>query len=152
MTMFSAIDIASSGLSAQRMRMDVIAGNIANVNTTRTEEGGPYIRKRTIMETKGKEMEFFWYLPPWKQAPVPSGPGKGVQIAEVKEETVEPFKLVYDPSHPDANNEGYVLLPNVNVVEEMVDMITASRAYEANVSTIKAKGKMDAAAIQIGKA
>ena len=152
MSIFSSFDIAATGLTAQRTRMDVISGNIANVNTTRTPEGGPYVRKRTIMETVGGEMEFLWYLPPWKKSPVQQGPGDGVQISEIKNETLEPFKQVYDPSHPDANSDGYVLMPNINVVEEMVDMISASRAYEANVASVRATRTMINSALEIGTA
>jgi flagellar basal-body rod protein FlgC len=122
MLAFSALDISASGLYAERTRMDVIANNLANVNSTRTPEGGPFRRQLVIL--KGM------------QGGAPGGPG-GVRVAGVVDDPT-PFPLVYNPGHPDADAEGYVQMPNVNVVEEMVDMITALRAYEANITAIDA--------------
>jgi flagellar basal-body rod protein FlgC len=122
MLAFSALDISASGLYAERTRMDVIANNLANVNSTRTPEGGPFRRQLVIL--KGMEGGAL------------GSPG-GVRVAGVVDDPT-PFPLVYNPGHPDADAEGYVQMPNVNVVEEMVDMITALRAYEANITAIDA--------------
>ncbi|GAB4333836.1 MAG: flagellar basal body rod protein FlgC [Candidatus Abyssubacteria bacterium] len=122
MRVFSALDISASGLYAERTRMNVIANNLANVNSTRTPEGGPFRRQLVIL----KESE----------TDDPNRPeGLGVTVEGVVDDP-SPFPLVYDPAHPDANADGYVQMPNVNVVEEMVDMITALRAYEANITAI----------------
>ena len=141
MGLLSAIDICASGMSAQRMRMNVIANNIANVNTTRTETGGPYRRQVVVMEPKGRE--FRYYLPPFTNGgEVPKDQiGSGVRIVSVEDDQ-SPLVMKYDPSHPDANAEGYVAMPNVNVVMEMVDMVDATRAYEANVSVVESAKSM----------
>ena len=124
MQLFSALDISASGLYAERTRMNVIANNLANANSTRTPEGGPF--KRQLVVLRGAE------------AADPNNlQGLGVTVTGVVDDTT-PFPLVYDPGHPDANADGYVAMPNVNVVEEMVDMITALRAYEANITAIDA--------------
>ena len=126
MQMFSALDASASGLYAERVRMDVIANNLANANSTRTPEGGPFRRQLVIL--KGTGADSF------------SG-GPGVRVAGVVDDP-SPFPLVYNPGHPDADAEGYVQMPNVNVVEEMVDMMTALRAYEANITAIDATKTM----------
>jgi flagellar basal-body rod protein FlgC len=132
---FSSIDISSSGLLAQRVRLDAIANNIANVNTTRTDEGGPYKRQEVVLASHGG----------------PFGNGKaGVQVDGVVE-SAEPFREVHDPSHPDAGPNGIVKMPNVNIVQEMVDMVTATRAYEANVQAITAARSMASKALDIGR-
>ncbi len=124
MKLFSALDISASGLYAERTRMNVIANNLANANATRTPEGGPFRRQLVIL--RGAEA---------------ADPNElrelGVSVAGVVDD-LAPFPLLYDPGHPDANADGYVAMPNVNVVEEMVDMMTALRAYEANVTAIDA--------------
>ncbi len=122
---FLGLDISASGLTAQRLRMDIIASNIANANTTRTPEGGPYRRKVVIFEEQLKDA--IGELTPWS-----SGEAKGVRVSGIVE-SKEPPRLVYDPAHPDADERGYVAMPNVSVVKEMTDMISASRAYEANL-------------------
>ena len=132
---FSSIDISASGLSAQRTKLDAIANNIANATTTRTNKGGPY---------KRQEVVFSQHL-----GDLASGEG-GVTVAEVKESDAPP-KMVYDPSHPDAGPDGTVAMPNVNVVEEMVDLISATRAYEANVTAITAARSMASKALEIGR-
>ena len=152
--MFDAIKIASTGLSAQRLKMDVIANNIANATTTRSTEGdGPYRRRRVIMQpinlrTKWKSPVYPFGLRP--------GEGKGVRVSQVERDDHAPLRLVYDPSHPDAISigpkQGYVEYPNVNPVTEMVDMITASRAYEANVQIINGDKSMFQSAMQIARA
>jgi len=133
---FSSIDISASGLFAQRTRLDAIANNIANVATTRTDSGGPYRRQQVVFRAHG--------------GPFQAGRA-GVQVEGVTEAD-DPPKVVHDPSHPDAGPDGNVAMPNVNVVEEMVDMITATRAYEANVQAITAARAMIGKALEIGKA
>ncbi len=147
MGMFLGIDAAASGLTAERLRMDVISNNLANANTTRTQEGGAYHRRYVVFKPRedkgGKSFE--------KILANTAGnlrPGKGVRAVSIEtDETQGP--LVYDPGHPDANAEGYVERPNVNIVAEMVDMITAQRAYEANTTTINAAKSMVTKALEI---
>ena len=154
MGMFLGIDAAASGLTAERLRMDVISNNIANANTTRTENGGAYHRRYVVFEPRKKEDKSFEGF--MKKAMTPTGElgsfeiGEGVRAVEIRADDTQ-GPLVYDPGHPDANAEGYVERPNVNVVAEMVDMITASRAYEANVTTIQAAKSMTSQALNIGK-
>lgn len=128
MNALSALDISASGLQAERVRMDVIANNLANANSTRTPEGGPFRRQLVIL--KGMEAGD-------SQGTAPLG----VRVAGVVDDP-SPFPLVYDPGHPDADENGYVQMPNVNVLEEMVDMMTALRAYEANITAIDATKAM----------
>jgi flagellar basal-body rod protein FlgC len=128
MRVFSALDISAGGLFAERTRMNVIANNLANANSTRTPEGGPFRRQLVILSgTEAKDPNELT--------------GLGVTVKGVVDDT-SPFPLLYDPGHPDANADGYVAMPNVNVVEEMVDMITALRAYEANITAIDANKNM----------
>lgn len=144
MGMFGAIDAAASGLTAERLRMDVISNNIANANTTRTAEGGPYRRQYVVFSPRTGSSPFGRVLASELDA------GAGVRVVGiVKDES--PLKMVYDPKHPDANADGYVSMPNVNIVAEMVDMITATRAYEANVTAVGAAKAMAAKAMEIGR-
>jgi flagellar basal-body rod protein FlgC len=150
MGIFSAMNIASTGLTAQRLRMDVIANNIANEHTTRTTDGGPFRRRRVILRPRNDELEFKTrFLPQalWR------GMGEGVRVIKI-EEDMSPLRLVYDPNHPDAiktgPKQGYVEYPNVNVVTEMVDLISASRAYEANVTIIQNSSQMFMRGLDIG--
>jgi len=143
MDFFSAMEVISSGLTAERVRLNVTASNLANANTTRTEEGGPYQRRdpmfaaRNVMPTDGFKSQLDDVL-------------RGVEVTEiVKDES--PPRLVFDPKHPDADEEGYVSLPNVNMVEEMVNMVMASRAYEAGVTAMKSVKDMANKAMQIGR-
>ncbi len=152
MGMFSSITTAASGLSAERLRLDVIADNIANVNTTRTTEGGPFRRSRVIFRPRVEEP--YWrspFLPNYLQDQV----GKGVRVARVEKDYASNPRLVYDPTHPDAiktgPRTGYVEYPNVNIVNEMVDMIAASRSYEANSAVINATKAMFMKALEIGR-
>jgi len=143
MDFFSAMEIVSSGLTAERVRLNVTASNLANANTTRTEEGGPYQRRDPMFKATNVAAErgFQDQL---------DGVLKGVEITEiVKDES--PPRLVFDPKHPDADEEGYVALPNVNMVEEMVNMVMASRAYEAGVTAMKSVKDMANKALQIGR-
>lgn len=135
MQALSALDISASGLYAERTRMNVIANNLANSNSTRTPEGGPFRRQLVILQ--GVEVK----------VPGDFG-GLGVSVKGVVDDQ-SPFPLIYDPGHPDANADGYVAMPNVNVVEEMVDMITALRAYEANITAIDTNKSIFRAALDI---
>lgn len=137
--------ISSSGLSAQRTRMNTISSNIANINTTRTPEGGPYRRKDVVFEAMPDARNFGEL--------VTSKPDSAMQRVQVTDVTVDrkaPI-LKYEPDHPDANEEGYVAYPNINLMEEMANMIQATRSYEANVSAMQATKDMAASALQIGR-
>lgn len=131
---FSSIDVSASGLFAQRTRLDAIANNIANANTTRTDEGGPYKKQVVVFRARYTE----------------DGTG-GVDVEDVIESSA-PARMIYDPSNPDANSDGMVATPDINIVEEMVDMISATRAYEANVQAIQAAKSMVAKALELGRA
>ncbi len=152
MGMFSSINTASSGLTAQRLRQDVIADNIANVNTTRTTEGGPFRRSRVVMRPRVDQP--YWRTP-FLPRPLDHGVGNGVRVTSVEKDMDADPRLVWDPTHPDAiqsgPNEGYVEMPNVNVVSEMTDMISASRSYEANLSVIDGAKNMFERALDIGR-
>jgi len=152
MGMFDSFNIASTGLTAQRLRMDVISDNIANATTTRTTEGdGPYARKRAIFAPINDRPS---YKSPLVPEGIDHGAGKGVRIVKIEKDSA-PFRLVYDPSHPDAiatgPEQGYVRMPNVNVVTEMTDLISASRSYEANVMIVNNAKSMFAKALEIGR-
>jgi len=151
MGLFTAINIASSGMSAQRTRNDVIADNISNVSTTRTAEGGPFRRSRVIMRPR---VQSPYWRSPFLPEGLDNGVGKGVRIAEIEKDYKTENRLVYDPTHPDAiksgPNEGYVEMPNVDIVSEMVDLIAASRAYEANASVVEGAKSMFQKALEIG--
>ena len=151
MSMFGGIDAAASGLTAERLRMDVISNNIANVNSTRTVDGGPFKRKYVIFQPREAEKNSFSAM---LEGAMNKGgknrAGDGVRAIGIGTDD-SMGKLVYDPGHPDANADGYVELPNMDIVTEMVDMITASRAYEANVTTINAAKSMAQQALNISK-
>ena len=147
MSMFLGIDAAASGLTAERLRMDVISNNIANANTTRTAEGGAYHRRYVVFEPRETAGGFSSFL---KKSMSKLEAGDGVRAVGIEEDRTQ-GPLVYDPGNPDANAQGYVERPNVNIVSEMVDMITASRAYEANTTTINAAKSMAMKALDIGK-
>ncbi|MBQ4284090.1 MAG: flagellar basal body rod protein FlgC [Lachnospira sp.] len=160
MSMFTAFNISASGMTAQQLRTDVISQNIANVNTTRTSDGTPYVRKSVVFTEKTLT-----------QATVIQGPnstgssfasvlrsvrggrlGDGVKVTRVYEDNSTDMNMVYDPSHPDADENGYVTYPNVNVVQEMTDLIDASRSYEANISAFNASKTMANKGLTIGQA
>lgn len=156
---FDALDVSASALYAQRVKMDTVASNMANVNTTRNPDGtpGPYIRKEVIFsslysEALGdatgieSEMQNIDVNPYSKSENAPIA--TGVSVQEIVEDDT-PLRKVYDPSHPDADQDGYVSMPNVNIVKEMTDMISASRAYEANVTAIDSTKNMLSAAMRI---
>lgn len=142
---FSSMDISASGMTAQRTRLDVISQNIANVNSTRDADGNVYRRKSVIFQEKN--------YPSFSEVLVNAtgSVGKGVKISQIFEDTEEPLKMVYDPSNPDADEDGYVYYPNVNTVTEMTDMIDASRSYEANVTAFNASKNMALKALDVGK-
>ena len=152
MGIFTSMNISSTGLTAQRLRMDVISNNIANASTTRTTDGGAFRRKRVVLRPRNDMLEFrSRFLPQalWH------GMGEGVRAIKIEEDR-SPLRLVYDPTHPDAlksgPKRGYVEYPNVNIVNEMVDMISASRAYEANVSVVQNASQMFMRGLEIGRA
>ena len=145
MSAFGAMDIRASGMTAQRLRTDIISQNIANVNTTRDENGQPYKRRTVVFEEKPSN-SFNDYL-----SVASSSIGNGVKVSAIVEDNTTPMTMVYDPSHPDADEEGYVYYPNVNTVTEMTNMIDASRAYEANITAFNATKAMTTQALQIGK-
>lgn len=145
MRIFGSIDVAASGLTAERLRMDIISNNIANVNSTRTEAGGPYRRQLAVFAPR-EDSTFSAILNRAQSQPA----GDGVKVVGITKDR-SPLKMVYDPNHPDANKDGYVEMPNVNIVNEMVDMISASRSYEANVTVINSVKNMAAKALEIGR-
>ena len=142
MNFLNALDISSSGLSSQRTRMNLIAMNLSHMQTTRTPEGGPYRRKMPVFDTQPLFQGFRGKLESLDREL------EDVQVNEVVQDRRD-FKMVFDPSHPDADEFGYVLMPNINVVEEMVDMISAKRGYEANVTAVKASQNMALKALDI---
>lgn len=139
---FSAMEVAASGLSAERTRMNTVASNLANARTTRTDAGGPYKRLDPVFEAVSLDNE--------RGVMATQGGVSKVKVARIQEDT-RPGMMVYEPGHPDANASGYVEYPNVNAVEEMVNMITASRAYEAGVTSIDTVKQMGRSALDIGK-
>jgi len=151
MGIFNSISVAATGLTANRMRLDVIADNMANVSTTRTAEGGPFRRSRVVMRpvTEGA----FWRSP-FLPDTMDDGIGRGVRVLEVQKDLKTEPRYVYDPTHPDAilsgPREGYVEMPNVDIVTEMTDMISASRSYEANAAIIDGSKSMFQRALDIG--
>ena len=151
MGLFTAINIAASGMSAQRTRTDVISDNMANASTTRTTEGGPFRRSRVVMRPRVNSP---YWRSPFLPEGMDNGVGKGVRIAEIQKDWQTENRLVYDPSHPDAiksgPREGYVEMPNVDIVTEMLDLIAASRAYEANAAVIEGAKSMFQRALEIG--
>ena len=144
MGMFSAIDAAASGMTAERLRLDVISNNLANANTTRTAKGGPFRRQVVVYRPRDEYNDFGRMLAEKLNA------GKGVRVVGIVEDS-SPSPIVYDPNHPDADDKGYVHMPNINVVAEMVDMITATRSYEANVASIASAKAMAMKALEIGR-
>ncbi|MCL6589577.1 MAG: flagellar basal body rod protein FlgC [Firmicutes bacterium] len=142
MDLFRNLEISASGLTAERLRMDLISDNIANVNTTRTKEGGPYQRKVPVfMEVLDEYIN--------REGRFVSKPA-GVKVLKIQPDG-NPPRLVYDPSHPDANADGYVAYPDINPVIEMVNLITASRSYEANITAFNSAKEIFRASLQIGK-
>ena len=145
MDFFNSIKASSSGLSAQRLRMNLISGNLANVNTTRTKGGGPYRRKEAIFAAQPVDQSFKKVLTDRQNQQL-----SGVQVVKIYEDSNPPV-MKYDPQHPHANDKGYVAMPNINIMEEMVNMISATRGYEANVTALKAAKNMALKALEIGR-
>lgn len=145
MSVFSSMNISASGMTAQRLRTDIIAQNIANANTTRTDNGTPYVRKAVVFQEKGASAFSNVY------ANAVGISGTGVKVTQIVEDTETAMKKVYDPAHPDADEEGYVTYPNVNTVTEMTNLIDASRAYEANVTAFNATKAMALKGLEVGK-
>ena len=145
MAIFSSFNISASGMTAQRLRSDTISQNLANVNTTRTSDGEPYRRKTVVFQER--EMTSFDSV-----LMTTSGlAGNGVKVTKIVEDTSTPMNMVYDPSHPDADEIGYVTYPNVNTVTEMTNLIDASRAYEANITAFDAAKSMALKGLEIGQ-
>ena len=151
MSFWTALRIGSSGMSAQRLRMDIISNNIANAETTRTAEGGPYKRQDVIFMPKAQST----FLPEFIRARQAQdieviSEERGMKVAEVTTDDSEGLK-VYDPSHPDADEDGFVTYPNVNMVVEMTNMLSATRSYEANLAVINFAKQMAIRAVDIGR-
>ncbi len=160
--LFGSFDVSASGLSAQRRRLDVIAENLANAETTRTAEGGPYRRRRVTFEAAAEPVRSVTRRAPFVdlvrdhvrhlggadlESARPGAPEPTVRVNVAEDPS--PFRTEYDPGHPDADENGYVLKPNVNVVDEMVDMILAVRAYQANAMAFEAAKDMFTVSLQI---
>lgn len=145
MDLFTTFDIAASGLKAQTTRLNTISSNLANAETTSTPEGGPYKKKSVVFQAQ--PVSFQQHLTASSRN---LAPAEGVSVAKIVEDT-NPPQRVFDPSHPDAKEDGYVELPNVDVFSEMVDMMSATRSYEANTTTIKSAKRMAMKALDIGR-
>lgn len=145
MGLFTSFDISGSGMSAQRLRSDIISQNIANVNSTSTADGGPY-RRKTVVFAEKSSVDFGEVL-----MSTAGTVGSGVKVTQIVEDNETPMSKVYDPSHPDADENGYVTYPNVNVVTEMTNLIDASRSYEANVTAFNASKSMASKGLEIGQ-
>jgi flagellar basal-body rod protein FlgC len=145
MDFLKALDTSASGLSAQRLRMNLISGNLANVSTTRTPDGGPYRRKDAVFAATPAQGTFHEML---------ASRGKEdlveVRAVQIVEDQRDPVRK-YEPQHPDADADGFVSLPNINSAEEMVNLISASRSYEANIAAVKATKNMIQRALEIGR-
>lgn len=146
MSFLKSLDITSSALSAQRMRMDVVMENVANIDTTRTAEGEPYRRRYVVFQEKERPA-FSEYM----NESISGVAGAGVRVSTIGEDTTSEFTYQYDPTHPDADEYGYVRKPNVELVQELVDMMSATRSYEANVTVFNATKNMAMTALEIGK-
>jgi flagellar basal-body rod protein FlgC len=162
---FSGLEISASGMRAQRIRQNAISSNLANAETSRTDDGGPYRRQFVVFtaESDQRDVRLLNKEPALRGTETVSGHlpippanfprderffGNGVTVAEIREDS-RPPKMVYDPAHPDADEKGYVAMPNINIIEEMTDMIAATRAYEANVTAFNATKSMATQALQL---
>jgi flagellar basal-body rod protein FlgC len=146
MSIYDSFNINSSGMTAQRFRMDIISENIANANTTRTEDGSPYVRKVVRFQEKGGQTPFSRIL----HDRLDQYSGRGVKVVQVQEDTWTQMNIVYDPSHPDADENGYVTYPNVNTVTEMTNLIDAQRSYEANATAFNASKNLATRGLELG--
>lgn len=147
MSFFNSLNTSVSGLNAQRVRMDIITQNLTNIDTTRTANGGPYKRKTVIFKEIEPNNKFSGFL---SKAMGNDDISRGVKVAEIVEDNSQ-GPMEYNPNHPDADENGYVKKPNVNVVEEMVNMISSNRAYEANITAINTTKSMIAKTLEIGR-
>ncbi|HOO26981.1 MAG TPA: flagellar basal body rod protein FlgC [Lachnospiraceae bacterium] len=148
MSIFKSFGVNASGMTAERYRMDIISQNVANANTTRTEDGTPYKRKVVTFEEKTLNPTEFGTI---FAKSMGQDVGDGVKVSGVYEDNTEEMKKVYDPSHPDADEDGYVWYPNVNIVTEMTNMIDSSRAYEANATAFTASKTIAMKGLEIGR-
>ena len=146
MSLFNAMNISASGMTAQRVRMDIVSQNIANVNTTRDANGDVYTRQLVVFQERSAT-PFANFL----NGAVSKRSASGVKVTNIIQDTESEYKMVYDPSHPDADEEGYVTYSNVNTVAEMTDLIDASRAYEANITAFNAAKNMALKGLEVGK-
>lgn len=144
MSFLQSLNISGSGLTAQRLRMDVISENIANIDSTRTEAGGPYRRKMVVLSSTGDFKSMFM------KNINGDGANAGVEVTDIVEDESD-FKLVYNPEHPDADENGYVSMPNVDSLKETVDMMEAYRAYQANITALNTTKQMAVKALEIGR-
>src|SRR3990170_1761220 len=149
MGLLSSLKISSSALTAERLRMDVIANNVANMNTTRTAEGGPYRREMVTFAAKTNGLSFLSFFHRNRDSD-PAAAGGGVAVNSILKDNTPP-RRVFNPEHPDADAEGFVLMPNINIVTEMTDLLSANRAYEANVTVLNAIKNMALNALSIGR-
>lgn len=147
MSFLSSMNISASGLTAQKQRLDIISENISNIETTRTEGGGPYKRKMVVFQPIEERPNFRNILS--EKTRINNSKG-GVQITQVVEDDRE-FKAVYNPKHPDADKDGYVLMPNVDLIKETVDAMSATRSYDANITAFNAIKMMATKALEIGR-
>ncbi len=152
MSVFQSFGINASGLTAERFRMDIISQNIANANTTRTEDGTPYVRKVVTFHEKNSTGASFSSALANSQSRYNRFGGDGVKVGGVYNDTATEMTKVYDPSHPDADENGYVWYPNVNTITEMTNMIDASRAYEANTTAFTTSKAMAVRGLEMGQA
>jgi flagellar basal-body rod protein FlgC len=146
--MFEILKTSGSALTAQRLRMDVIASNLANAEATSTPEGGPYKRERVVFEPMLRDTFEKVNDPNGSSTPGPTS--HGVEVRGVVQDDEEP-RMVYDPTHPDANDDGFVAYPNVDLVTEMTDMLSASRSYEANITVLNVAKNMAQRALDLGR-
>lgn len=146
MSFFKSINVSATGMTAERLRMDIISKNIANVNTTRTAAGTPYRRQLPIF----REQSANSFEDLLNQAQGRASSGNGVEVSSIEEDPT-PFKRIYNPGHPDADEDGFVNMPNVDVVSEMINMISATRGYEANVTAMNSSKGMVMKALEIGR-
>lgn len=149
MTIFHSMNTTASALTAQRLRMDVISSNMANVDSTRGVNGEPYRRKMVVLQPK--EGTFSSFLNKAMGTNLNGSAGSGVKVSKIIDDKETPLKMVFDPEHPDADGNGYVAYPNVDPLREMVDLISATRSYEANVTVFNASKGMMMKALEIGK-
>lgn len=147
MSIFKSMNVSATGLTAERLRMDVISKNIANANTTRTLAGTPYRRQMAVFQEQGAANDFNSIL---EKAKGNFTIGNGVEVSGIVEDQSD-FKRIYNPGHPDSDDEGYVLMPNVDVVTEMINLMSASRSYEANITALNSAKSIAMKALEIGR-